>query len=120
MPVYPGKKAKSCLLTHLQKSSYKSLSLEVELLSFILNNQKELNADNYSKVVLFLVDSTQLNMDSLERLKVEVEKIKNKYPQKALLTIFNKKDKLEAIALLVTVLYVPADDHRHHRSTQCA
>ena len=48
-----------------------------------------------AQVVMFLVDSTELTMESLERLKVEVEKIKNKYPQKALLTIFNKKDKLE-------------------------
>ena len=57
--------------------------------------QKTFEKIEQAQVVLFLVDSTQLNMDSLERLKVEVEKIKNKYPQKALLTLFNKKDKLE-------------------------
>jgi tRNA modification GTPase len=57
--------------------------------------QKTFEKIEQAQVVMFLVDSTELTMDSLERLKVEVEKIKNKYPQKALLTIFNKKDKLE-------------------------
>ncbi|WP_320815633.1 tRNA uridine-5-carboxymethylaminomethyl(34) synthesis GTPase MnmE [Flavobacterium sp.] len=57
--------------------------------------QKTFEKIEQAQVVLFLVDSTELTMDSLERLKVEVEKIKNKYPQKALLTLFNKKDKLE-------------------------
>ena len=57
--------------------------------------QKTFEKIEQAQVVLFLVDSTELTMESLEGLKVEVEKIKNKYPQKALLTIFNKKDKLE-------------------------
>ncbi|MFD2891176.1 tRNA uridine-5-carboxymethylaminomethyl(34) synthesis GTPase MnmE [Flavobacterium chuncheonense] len=57
--------------------------------------QKTFEKIEQAQVVLFLVDSTTLTMDSLESLKVEVEKIKNKYPQKALLTLFNKKDKLE-------------------------
>ena len=57
--------------------------------------QKTFEKIEQAQVVLFLVDSTELTMESLEGLKVEVEKIKNKYPQKALLTIFNKKDKLD-------------------------
>jgi tRNA modification GTPase len=57
--------------------------------------QKTFEKIEQAQVVLFLVDSTELTMESLEGLKVEVEKIKNKHPQKALLTIFNKKDKLE-------------------------
>ena len=57
--------------------------------------QKTFEKIEQAQVVMFLVDSTELTMKNLERLKVEVEKIKNKYPQKALLTIFNKKDKLE-------------------------
>jgi tRNA modification GTPase len=57
--------------------------------------QKTFEKIEQAQVVMFLVDSTELTMESLERLKMEVEKIKNKYPQKALLTIFNKKDKLE-------------------------
>ncbi|MDP5001320.1 MAG: tRNA uridine-5-carboxymethylaminomethyl(34) synthesis GTPase MnmE [Flavobacterium sp.] len=57
--------------------------------------QKTFEKIEQAQVVLFLVDSTELTMESLERLKVEVEKIRNKYPQKALLTIFNKKDKLD-------------------------
>lgn len=57
--------------------------------------QKTFEKIEQAQVVMFLVDSTELTMKNLERLKVEVEKIKNKYPQKALLTIFNKKDKLD-------------------------
>ena len=45
-----------------------------------------------AQVVLFLVDSSQLSDDSLESLKSEIEQIKNKYPSKTLLVIFNKMD----------------------------
>lgn len=47
-----------------------------------------------AQVVLFLVDSSDLNATNLEKLKIEIEKIKNKYPQKALTIIGNKADKL--------------------------
>lgn len=47
-----------------------------------------------AQVVLFLVDSSDLNTTNLEKLKIEIEKIKNKYPQKALTIIGNKADKL--------------------------
>lgn len=47
-----------------------------------------------AQVVLFLVDSSDLNAINLEKLKIEIEKIKNKYPQKALTIIGNKADKL--------------------------
>ncbi|PKB18538.1 tRNA modification GTPase trmE [Flavobacterium sp. 5] len=48
-----------------------------------------------AQVVLFLVDGYQLLVDSkLNSLKVEIEKIKNKFPQKAILIIVNKSDKL--------------------------
>ncbi len=62
--------------------------------------QKTFEKIEQAQVVMFLVDSTELTMESLERLKVEVEKIRNKYPQKALLTIFNKKDKLDESLLI--------------------
>ena len=45
-----------------------------------------------AQVVLFLVDSSQLSDDSLESLKSEIEQIKNKYPLKTLLVVFNKMD----------------------------
>ena len=45
-----------------------------------------------AQVVLFLVDSSQLSDNSLESLKSEIEQIKNKYPLKTLLIIFNKMD----------------------------
>lgn len=47
-----------------------------------------------AQVVLFLVDSSDLYATNLEKLKIEIEKIKNKYPQKALTIIGNKADKL--------------------------
>lgn len=49
-----------------------------------------------AQVVLFLVDSSQLSDDSLESLKSEIEQIKNKYPSKTLLVIFNKMDLMNA------------------------
>ncbi len=54
--------------------------------------QKTFEKIEQAQVVLFLVDSTQLTVDSLDSIKNEVEQIKNKYPQKTLLTIFNKMD----------------------------
>jgi tRNA modification GTPase len=49
-----------------------------------------------AQVVVYLVDSHQLIVDSAEmnRLKIEVEKIKNQFPLKPLLIIGNKADKL--------------------------
>lgn len=49
-----------------------------------------------AQVVLFLVDSSQLSDNSLESLKSEIQQIKNKYPSKALLVIFNKMDLMTA------------------------
>jgi tRNA modification GTPase len=53
-----------------------------------------------AQVVLYLVDSSQLSVVgsqlSVEKLKSDIEQIKNKYPHKTLLTIINKKDLLSA------------------------
>ncbi|WP_421497848.1 tRNA uridine-5-carboxymethylaminomethyl(34) synthesis GTPase MnmE [Flavobacterium columnare] len=54
--------------------------------------QKTFEKIEQAQVVLFLVDSSQLIVNSLDSLKNEIEQIKNKYPQKTLLTIFNKMD----------------------------
>ncbi|WP_271764672.1 tRNA uridine-5-carboxymethylaminomethyl(34) synthesis GTPase MnmE [Aquimarina algiphila] len=48
-----------------------------------------------AQVVIYLVDSSQLNPESLQQLKTEIGKIKNKYPQKPLIIVANKVDKLE-------------------------
>ncbi|RNC86347.1 MAG: tRNA uridine-5-carboxymethylaminomethyl(34) synthesis GTPase MnmE [Winogradskyella sp.] len=48
-----------------------------------------------SKVTIYLFDAEQ-NIDKLDVVKFEIEKIKNKYPQKPLLAIANKIDKLNA------------------------
>lgn len=55
-----------------------------------------------AQVVLYLVDSLQLTVDSLKALQVETEKIKNKFPLKPIVVIANKSDLLteEAIAKL--------------------
>ncbi|MBX2829210.1 MAG: tRNA uridine-5-carboxymethylaminomethyl(34) synthesis GTPase MnmE [Flavobacteriaceae bacterium] len=59
-----------------------------------------------AQVVVFLVDSTQLAADSeaIDTFKVEIEKIKNKYPQKPLVIIANKIDQLTSneISLLTS------------------
>ncbi|MEL1242676.1 tRNA uridine-5-carboxymethylaminomethyl(34) synthesis GTPase MnmE [Flavobacterium sp. DGU11] len=49
-----------------------------------------------AQVVIYLVDGYQLTVDGsqLERLKIEIEKIKNQFPLKPLVIIGNKADKL--------------------------
>ncbi len=51
-----------------------------------------------AQVVLYLVDGANLSLDtiSMTGIKTEIEKIKNKYPQKQLVVIINKKDSLSA------------------------
>ena len=44
-----------------------------------------------AQVVIFLFDSTQFDMES-QTLKIELEKIKNKYPSKPLIVLGNKVD----------------------------
>lgn len=51
-----------------------------------------------AQVVLYLVDSSQLSVVGsqllVDQLKKEIEQIRNKYPNKTLLTVINKKDLL--------------------------
>ena len=49
-----------------------------------------------AQVVVYLVDSSQIavNRERLQEVRVEIEKIKNKFPQKPLLIIANKTDRL--------------------------
>lgn len=49
-----------------------------------------------AQVVLFLIDSLQLIIDNEQTLKVETEKIKNQFPQKPLIVVTNKIDKLNS------------------------
>ena len=51
-----------------------------------------------SQVVIYLFDSI-LSIDNLAAVKLEIEKIRNKHPQKALLIIANKIDQLDDIQL---------------------
>ena len=51
-----------------------------------------------SQVVIYLFDSS-FSINNLKAVKLEIEKIKNKYPQKPLLIIANKIDQLEDIQL---------------------
>jgi tRNA modification GTPase len=45
-----------------------------------------------AQVVLLLVDGYKLMVDGLTSIKIEIEKLKNKYPLKPLVIIINKKD----------------------------
>lgn len=56
--------------------------------------QKTFEKMEQAQVVLFLVDSSQFTADSIENLKIEIEKVKNKYPTKAIVAIINKVDLL--------------------------
>lgn len=57
--------------------------------------QKTFEKIEQAQVVLLLVDSSQLSDDSLPKVKVEIEKIKNKFPQKPLVIVLNKVDVLD-------------------------
>jgi tRNA modification GTPase len=49
-----------------------------------------------AQVVLFLIDSLQLIIDNENTVKIEIEKIKNQFPQKPLIVVTNKIDKLNS------------------------
>ncbi|KDN54159.1 tRNA uridine-5-carboxymethylaminomethyl(34) synthesis GTPase MnmE [Flavobacterium seoulense] len=59
-----------------------------------------------AQVILYLVDSYELSVVSLEALKIEIEKVKNQFPLKPLLIVINKLDLLseEKIKLIKTQL----------------
>lgn len=48
-----------------------------------------------AQVVLLLVDSSQLAVDRLPNVKIEIEKIKNQFPLKPLVIVINKVDLLK-------------------------
>ena len=62
--------------------------------------QKTFEKIEQAQVVLFLVDGSQLSVSdsqlSIDKLKIEIQQIRNKYPQKTLLIIINKKDLISA------------------------
>ncbi|MFT4612658.1 MAG: tRNA modification GTPase [Glaciecola sp.] len=51
-----------------------------------------------AQVVIFLFDSTEFKSKGL-KLKIELEKIKNKYPQKPLIVVSNKIDQIDDIQI---------------------
>lgn len=59
-----------------------------------------------AQVVIYLFDSTQFNIHSSE-FKVELEKIKNKYPQKPLIVIANKIDQIDDSQIAVMQKEIP-------------
>lgn len=56
--------------------------------------QKTFEKIEAAQVVIYLIDGAKLNESSLDSIKVELEKLKNKYPLKPLLVVCNKKDLL--------------------------
>jgi len=57
--------------------------------------QKTFEKIEQAQVVIYLVDSSQLSEDSLKELQTEIGKIKNKHPQKPLIIVANKIDRLQ-------------------------
>lgn len=72
-----------------------------------------------AQVVVYLVDGYQLTADtsSLDRLKVEIEKVKNQFPLKPLVIIGNKADKLspeqknEILSVIPELLLISAKEN---------
>lgn len=56
--------------------------------------QKTFEKIEAAQVVIYLIDGAKLNESSLDSIKLELEKLKNKYPLKPLLVVCNKKDLL--------------------------
>ena len=54
--------------------------------------QKTFEKIEQAQVVLFLIDSLELIIENENKFKIEIEKIKNKFPQKTLVMIINKID----------------------------
>ncbi|MBF05064.1 MAG: tRNA uridine-5-carboxymethylaminomethyl(34) synthesis GTPase MnmE [Flavobacterium sp.] len=63
--------------------------------------QKTFEKIEQAQVVLLLIDSSQLSVNSLPNVKVEIAKIRNKFPQKPLVIVLNKVDQLTPEALAV-------------------
>ena len=59
-----------------------------------------------SQVVIYLFDSSS-SIANLGQVKIEIEKIKNKHPQKSLIIIANKIDKLDDIQLAKLTNEIP-------------
>ncbi|WP_027124863.1 tRNA uridine-5-carboxymethylaminomethyl(34) synthesis GTPase MnmE [Gelidibacter mesophilus] len=67
-----------------------------------------------AQVVLFLVSSLQLSKDlrTVESFTVEIEKIKNRFPQKQLLVVLNKIDQISDVELAnLTTHLAPHTSH---------
>lgn len=60
-----------------------------------------------AQVVLFLVDSKQLTVSSLEHLEAEIKRIKETYPHKTLLVLFNKTDLMASDSILKVKSQIP-------------
>ena len=62
-----------------------------------------------AQVVMFLIDSTQLTIDNenLKAIQLELEKIRNLFPQKPLIVIGNKADKLNTPEIENISLQIP-------------
>lgn len=76
--------------------------------------QKTFEKIEQAQVVLYLVDSVQCSVSSLNRLKIEIEKIKNKFPLKPVVVVANKSDLLSVEqkntiqATIDTILFLSA------------
>ncbi len=62
-----------------------------------------------AQVIVYLIDSSQLTLDNknLKEVQVELEKIKNQFPLKALIVIGNKSDKLTKEGVINLTTQIP-------------
>lgn len=71
--------------------------------------QKTFEKMEQAQVVIFLVDASEVAMNSekLAAVNIEIEKTKNRFPQKQLVVIANKADQLNAEQVLKTTSQIP-------------
>jgi len=63
--------------------------------------QKTFEKIEQAQVVVYLIDSPKLDAKGVQNIKIEIEKIKNKYPLKPLIILGNKKDLLTTNQILL-------------------
>ncbi len=74
-----------------------------------LGIQKTFQKMEQAQVVIFLVDSVQLAVgnEAIDAIKIEIEKLKNKFPQKQLIIIANKADQLTKPQISQLTSHIP-------------
>lgn len=69
--------------------------------------QKTFEKIEQAQVVLFIIDSANSHAVGLEKLQLEIERVRNQFPAKQLLVLFNKKDVLTPQQITALQNHIP-------------